>query len=210
MSINPDGDMGGPDYSDYRFETFHLEPKVEGDSQVDFNFSWDPLQETGGLKNNEVAEITYLEIQAASEPESVGTAGDTIETRGVLGANLNFSDLHVAGANNANLETQVNSGTQDTGGTNEIKSENSIFATFQAQGSGNTTEAGGGSAVTQVERDYRSLTGRGPVVDQTDKIHTVCRVITDDSSAFANGQIRGHLIYDVAELSDAGRQFSVP
>jgi hypothetical protein len=61
-----------------------------------------------------------------------------------------------------------------------------------------------------MERPWRQVTGRGPVLDSNDDIGVNSRLVVNDSIIGCVGQVRAHLVWDVAEVDDAGRAFSVP
>jgi len=59
-------------------------------------------------------------------------------------------------------------------------------------------------------RDYRSLTNRGPVLDSTDDISVYQSINVGDTITAFSGEVRIHMVWDVAEVDEAGRAFSVP
>jgi len=58
--------------------------------------------------------------------------------------------------------------------------------------------------------NYREIVGRGPVLDSSDDLTAVYDLEGEDVIVTFLGDISIQLIWDVAEVSDAGRAFSVP
>lgn len=213
------------DYSDFEYETFSIEHAGNGDPNLNVAraFQWEPLQQIGGLDVNEVAELVYMEISAAIEYEDEdgdqNLASDA-ELRGVIGANLDgVNDLHAHSNSRLQVvdEDEVNGTLAGQGGLSDLKNESRIFAPFNAYGSAPATSAANGagsngaSTVIQTNRNWRGLTGRGPVLDSSDDMSVVARLISGQTADISVvGSIRGHLVYDTAEVDDAGRAFSVP
>ena len=62
----------------------------------------------------------------------------------------------------------------------------------------------------EIVKNMRNLTGRGPVLDQTDDLTVASRAIASDTVLSPIFRVQVSCIWDVAETSDAGRVFSVP
>jgi len=98
MSMDMDMSGEGPtDYADYDYQVLRVEDKATNNSgsvNEQFLTTIEPLEAIGGLSNNEVAELVYMEVQATIEPEdeseSQGVA-TIAEYRGVIGANIDVS-----------------------------------------------------------------------------------------------------------------------
>jgi hypothetical protein len=183
-------------------------------------YNWNPLAQIGGLSNNEVAELVYAQIFAATEHEgnegSQTGAADS-EVRGVYGANFQSVDRLFAASNESLQITdeEVNDGQLDSVGSDQIN-DHRIFGIFNAYGalphfdSATGHASNGANPTTTYERNFRELYGRGPVVDSADSMAIGCQVICAQSDIPVQGTIRAHFVWDVAEVSDAGREFSVP
>lgn len=217
MSINPDsGAMANDtDYSDFEYQQIagHIELEDGGNVNGSAVHNIEPLEGGGGLDNNEVAELVYVQLTASVEVEAEnGGTGGHVEQRGVLGANLGQSrdtELESA-ANRVRLGEAGDPGSAivDTNSTSAdyetyTQVEDRIFVPF-------TVHSGdGGLKTTTFTRSWRDLTGRGPVLDATDDINIHHRLVKSGGGP-TQSVVRAHLVWDTAETSDAGRAFSVP
>lgn len=223
------------DYSDFEYQTVLIEnilnPEGEANPRGLYSAVIEPLDAIGGLDTNEVAELVYYELQVDIEPEGEGggdqTRSTAVEHRGVFGANLPEGGTMDFNGDEPNLTTidsadPVQIRGSSTGST-EINgaNEDGLFQQFAARGvypfddSGlETTQTGvsGGNVNNPLvyERNYRSLTGRGPVLDANDDIVVNAVLVGSDLISNVIGTVRLHLVWDTAEVDDAGRAFSVP
>lgn len=222
MSVNMDMDGTGTDYSDFQVQQVaieqQLQPSGQGARTFD-KFTVEPLEGVGGLSTNEVAELVYLEVQAGIEYDTEvddQNVGSQTEFRGVVGVNLpatgsTFTTRTNVRVDTENIETQ-NATNNNRGGTATDNARLAHFQTF----SGVPFDTGGGpggSGVTvgyRAEFSYRDLTNRGPVMDQNDDITPVTAMIADDLIISPTGNLRLHMVWDVAETEDSGRRFAVP
>jgi len=226
MSMDMSDMSGGmaSDYSEYEYQQFNIEHSTgrpPTNPLGDIVYQFDPLQEFGGLDNNEVAELVYSEIQVGLETEEEQadqTAASSIEARGFFGANFNSTNILIT--NDENTVQVVDSSGQNlligqNGGT---RSRDEIFTVYQVHGTqpfdGIADGTGGGGSLDDEKfvKNWRSLTGRGPVLDSNDSLAVAERLIASDKApdSTVRSQIRGHLVWDLAEVNDSGRQFSVP
>lgn len=223
------------DYSDFEYEQITAALEVTGDDAETTNpnayavHTFNPLDDIGGLDNNEVAELVYLEVNAYLEFEDEGAdqnVATTGETRGVVGINLSTGSR--ADFLNSNIGAEQTDGQAEIVDTfnnttdgqiavaNSTKSEDRILQLFSANGGqpfDDQTNGPGGSGSHdgfRAEKNWRQLTGRGPVIDQSDDFCIGQTVNVSDTIIGTVGTVRCHLVYDVAETSDAGRRFSVP
>lgn len=230
MSVNPDS-MAEVDYSDFDYQLAKARIQAEeaddstggGNVFIRTVFDVPVLDGVGGLDNNEVAELVYLETQAriryndASGDQNVASTG---RVAGAVGANLPSSTDAFPQARSGGTEgefvstqdiSQDNTTLTGTGGT-----EDRWFQQFEAQGSTpfddqtNGPGGAGGFQDFQAEKNWRNLTGRGPVLDSSDNMSIALELSVDDTILDANGICSVHMVWDVAETSDAGRAFSVP
>lgn len=212
MDMNMDGSHGNADYADYEYQTTRVEFKSTdntGNVALGFLQQIEPLADIGGLDSNEVAELVYLEVQASLEPEpesdSQGVASQA-ELRGLVGANIE------RGGGLSNLVNQE--------GSADIRvfdyGRNNVFQEFVSRGifpfDNAATGAGGGDVgpVSHYEKHWRQITNRGPVLDANDDISVSASMNVSDTNIDFQGIVSIKMIWDVAETSDAGRQFSVP
>lgn len=228
MSVNMDAD--GTDYSDFEYQTAALRTQVTPDDSVSTNprartvTSFEPLARIGGLDNNEVAELVYLETFADIEIEDEEVADQDVATtgelRGAVGINLPASDsafpesadvgfrgevVEAANIPEDNVTTRGNSRSDD-------RILQQYFSGFGLPFDDQTNGPGGSGTYNHfyAEKSYRSLTGRGPVLDANDDLSVSAAVNVSDSIIPIASNTRIHCVWDVAETSDAGRRFSVP
>lgn len=215
------------DYSEFEYQQFQIELEGAGDSSnpkvnVDGYYQFDPLQNIGGLNNNEIAELLYqrftVHVEAEGGQPSDQTRASSGEIRGTFGANLNDGDLLLTATENVDAQEATSSAGQ--GASFDFKgvtrSDNRIFSLLQStystpfEDGATGTGGSGGQQVVNFERSWRGLTGRGPVLDSTDDLTMNLRLIVNDTVINQTASIRGHLVFDTAEVDDAGREFSVP
>lgn len=231
MSISMGGDEDMTDYSSFKYQqvrgrlvidqpanTQGNSPRAVGITQVE------PLRSVGGLEQNEVAELVYLEVFANMEFESESAdqnVGQNTEHRGSVGINLPSNDAAFVndgdivdgkfGQNTDGLDT-------NTGNTRVqavTRSEDRILQMYKhhtgpAFDTGSGPGGGHSSDHFHATKNYREMTGRGPVIDASDDITLAQAVISGDILLEHRGVLTAHMVWDVAETSDAGRRFSVP
>lgn len=222
MSVNPDG-SGGVDYSDFEYQQIyhvHNHNSLSGDGAVSkIQTQTSPLRGIGGLDNNEVAELVYMEVQTFIEHaqgDNDQDVGSETQFSGVVGANLppQASILPNSGTSLDGTVIQSNNVTPTIEGSEN--SEDRVFQPFQMGKSpafdDQTNGPGGAGSMNtlSLERPWRSLTGRGPVLDSSDDMTIVTNLRQEDEVIEARGNVQVHCVWDIAETSDAGRAFSVP
>jgi len=223
-----EGAFEGSDYSDFEYQFVHAATSIRGigsDTNVGQGSlnRFDVLEGNGGLNNNEVAELVYYELQASTEFEDENVDQDvatSLQMRGTFGANLPNSGLagiHPPAGQIEDGEVFEESGDASTRvAFRREKVDNRIFQIFSAnQGvpfDDGTNGPGGSSSFNtfEAERNYRQLTGRGPVLDSTDDLNVFIDINAGDVVSQIRGEVRLHMVWDTAEVSDAGRAFSVP
>jgi hypothetical protein len=227
MSVTTDGDM--TDYSDYRTQMAIVELPVEvetaGDQDGRVSFSIEPLSSVGGLSNNEVAELVYLETEVAVEiedDEADQDVGTVIEHRGAVGVNLPASDSggFVRNTSTPSPERTVIDEPQDASyalaTSSSTVSDNKFlqqYMTYTGPPFDDETNGLGGGFSGQprtYEKSFRATHNRGPVLDQNDDIVVNMGFSAGDILSDFELIVRLTMYWDVAETSDAGRQFSVP
>lgn len=222
MSVNMD--MDDPvDYSDFRYQTLlaklDLVPSGQGAS-IGGAITAEPLEGAGGLDNNEVAELVNLKVLATVEIEDETDDQDVATTgslKGAIGANLplNAQAFTEGGVDITGDSFDLdNVGSSDVDGSSKV--DDRLFDEYQVSfGQPFDDEAnglgGGGSHENYLYSiNYRNMTGRGPVLDSTDDITIIQDINVSDSILLTSGETRVHMTWDIAEVSDAGRAFSVP
>lgn len=207
MEMN--GGSASTDYSDFEYQqTAHSVTLGDsGNVNATGGFQVEPLEGQGGLNTNEVAELVAMFVTVSVEYEGEeGTAPSDYECRGVIGANLGNNDSFELenGANSAEDGTLITGTSSNPSFASYVEAEDQIFIPVRHDGS---TE--GSPNTIQYERQWRELTNRGPVLDASDSIDTVLRLVKSGGNNM-RAVARLHLIWDTAEVSDAGRAFSVP
>jgi len=223
MSVSVNGHDSSTDYGDYEYQQLQVDAiqSPSGDqSESGHSVQVEPLGDIGGLANNEVAELVYIEVQATIRSID-GLADQNVATQanltGVVGANLDaerydLSDLATQGFGDAEAISSVS--TNQTSFFNSSRDE--IFQLFTAEHGlpfdDETNGLGGGAGQEGhvYEKNWRQMTGRGPVLDSNDSISVNMRLSQQDSILNAAGQVTVHMVWDVAQTDDAGRAFSVP
>lgn len=230
MSVNPDG-ADVTDYSDFEYQTIHAEVVAQeaddstgsGNIRIRSLFTSEPLDDVGGLDNNEVAELVAMEVEAditsldEDADQDVGSSG---RLQGVVGVNLPNNSSALPSVRGSQTEGEVissnnisesNINTNGLGGSDDRWLQ--VFnadAAFPFDDQTNGPGGGASHANFYAQKNYRQLVGRGPVLDSNDDITIASEFTAGDIIINVTGTVRVHLIWDVAETSDAGRRFSVP
>jgi len=238
MSINMDSmtEHGDTDYSDYEYQHLDFEHVELGDSNSERGIataSVEPLESRGGLETHQVAELVTQFTTVYVEPDNFGGVFETgnsapgnFEFRGVFGSDLDSSTDLISDQADGGRNTLV-SGT----GSTELFSEDGAqpqvivrghdktevfdhFAAIGTMGFEDETSGAGGGAMAQnysYKKDYRDDMGRGPILDSTDEIGIVSQLVKNNLTADGlSGHYRTTLVWDTAEVEDAGRKFGVP
>lgn len=215
---------GSVDYGDYRYQQanfLHKDNSEDGQSGNSYiQFSVEPLQSMGGLQPNEVAELVYLETIVTFEFEDEQgqqEAPQSIETRGVVGANLSSKNDEVQeGPLNGEFTVLEEAGSTDPSTSkSQTQAKDGVFQIYRLQGfpaykdGSSGTGGGADNPGFHGEKAYRDLTGRGPVLDANDEVTIISRLVAQHQFS-VQANIRIHMIWDTAETDEAGRAFSVP
>jgi len=235
--IDGHGDMdAGTDYSDFEYQHTRTAVELNADQSVDSNprstylFEYDPLAGLGGLANNEVAELVYQEVIAGVEVDTETgdqSAASAFQMRGGFGINLDPVSVDQVvpgsfggpspGTNSRVLEetdSAISSTIEGSYTADELLQQYEVNGVIPFSGEIADISSGAGGAgaidVMSHEKNWRELTGRGPVVNNDDELINIVSVNADNTVVDVNGFVRTHLVWDVAETSDAGRKFSVP
>jgi hypothetical protein len=225
MSMNMGGEGEGVDYSDFVSQMVVIETGLDATGQgarIRAAHNVEPLEGQGGLSANEVAELVYLETSAQVEwddetnDQNVATQG---EYRGAVGVNLPATDSAFPARTQVEGTGEIIS-TQNGDEPDIVRqyslTDNAYLQQFMAYATApfdDQTSGPGGSGSNEgfyAEKPYRSLTNRGPVLDQNDDITVLDSLIVGDSIIAQTGVLRLHMLWDVAETDDSGRRFSVP
>jgi len=225
----PDLDMNtamgsSEDYSDYEYQhfSFQIETQDEDNARSAGIVNFDPLQTLGGLDNNEVAELVGYELHATIEiEEETGVQNNegVAEFRGNFGANLSNQEGIVGGDGQGVIVDGevIDERSPDTTlvRVDKTNADDRIFQLFRADAGLPFSDANGRGGNASIEsfhttKNYRDLVGRGPVLDSTDDLSVRGVIACSDTVMRVAGRTRATLIWDLAEVSDAGRAFSVP
>lgn len=219
MNVDEESDYASFEYQQFQYEHSAV-PNINASNNplADVVFGFDPLQEVGGLANNEVAELVGHRITVGLENESEQSqSGDSsIEARGFFGANFDDTGLIIENSENTIDLLDSDGETTDSQSQGGVRSRDEIFEVYQVHGglpfSDPADGTGGSGDLSDLvyERNWRQTTGRGPVLDSNDTVTVANRLTAGDTETAVRMQMTGHLIWDIAETNDAGRQFSVP
>lgn len=204
-------------YTDFEHQQIQLDVTIQpnGDTNPSGQHirSYEPLEEFGGLEVNEVAELVHVELTADMEIEDetgTQTEDSTAEMRGVLGGNLPADlDAFVPTApldDGSEKFSRQKTGSAGFDIESATDSDPSKFMIFQAKGSLNDYTFDG----RVYNRHFRRIFGRGPVLRYDDGIDVAISANAGNTVVDFGGNVRAHLVWDVAETDEAGREFSVP
>lgn len=223
-------DGTAPDYSDFRYQHIMDEFLVEdpsGNARIQTGAVHEPLAGRGGLDVNEVAELVYMEVQVSIEFEDETGDQDTpsaTELRGTVGINLPEDRGFIDDDGIAMERDDTDPPGEARNATARVLSydatDDRVLQHFQDRAVGPFDTqlitdlqplAGGEADAGQVyTKNWRELTGRGPVLDSNDEISVSAVLATGSQGYEIIGNVRVHLVWDVAEVEDSGRAFSVP
>lgn len=230
MSFDLDTETSGSmgvDYGDFVYDTWQFEavgdPNGGGNnSEVRNQFvaEYDPLPGRGGLNANEVAELVYQELHVHIEHEDDTGDQDVSsesEFRGSFGINLNTVEDTLNGASGDEWQqVDTNDDQRFITIAGEAETRPEILQPFQCLGAipaddeTNGTGSNGSGSVEHYVKNWRNLTGRGPILDATDNVAIAGRIFANDTVLETSAVIHGHLVWDTFEVDEAGRRFSVP
>jgi len=227
ISIDDDMHDGPVDYSsfDYQHVTYQHESGGGNSGRTTIKTSVEPLQGAGGLDVNEVAELVGYNFEARFAGDGYGAlfSGDQLagsaEYRGAFGVNLPASTqplIENQGATGQSTIFDEDDGGSVTTATAFTDDDPAILEMFDIDLFGpyadTASGTGGGGGLTRVDRfkNWRAVTGRGPVLDAEDELAVVSRQVKNQMGVNIDGRVTVNLIWDVAEIDDAGARFSVP
>lgn len=227
--VGDDGEM--IDYSSFEYQHISLDHTEQGQNDANSRafVQLDPLQDSGGLDTNQLAELVAMRVTVDVSNDDFTTvegSPGTTQFRGVFGVNLNSGDdllrnteevalvdpsqnIEDNGAllfeRNSNAQIRITSHDKD-----EVFHHFQATATSPFDNAGASTGGGGGYTFQVETVAFRDLVGRGPVVDAGDNLSFVTQLVKNRVQAGAEGSVRMTLIWDVSEVNDAARRFSVP
>lgn len=228
MDMNMGTSSGAADYSDYAYQQVNFQTTVDQndingqDCNIRVQHEVEPLAGRGGLAQNEVAELVYFRLEARAADFSEDgdqDVGSHVVVFGTFGANLGATAEELNPADRGSATVFERNNMASNGGNTATKSDvdDRVFARFAHTSTppfDDQTNGPGGGGQTEPgdirEMHYRQVTGRGPVLDSTDDLTAVYDLEGEDLTVTFLGDISVYLIWDVAEVSDAGRAFSVP
>jgi hypothetical protein len=237
-------DSMGMDYGDVEVQTITATIRndnsesdfIDGNLKTSAALDFEPLSGVGGLDQNEVAELTYLEVYAKNEFEDVFANQEepaSAEFRGSVGINLPPSPAALIDHGSDPIPNQVDGTFFEKVDAQDGAEENGVIEAFGgsntddrylqhftaagsfgfAQGNVQDNIAGGGNGYSSVwhsEKHFRQLTHRGPVLDSQDNITCLLSLNAEGALPQHIGDLKCMLHWDVAETEDSGRRFSVP
>jgi len=230
MSINMDSTPNRDvDYSSYEYQHVDFQTRLTGsdDSASSVaSISVEPLEDRGGLDTNEVAELVsmyrWVHIELDGYGDNAPVNNGMIETRGSFGVDLDAETDLIGTDNLTQGETNILS-------TDDLTDE--ADATATANGSTNpaildhwnvSAHAGwedevnnvaAGASMNRSERTVhlRKDLGAGPVLDSSDNIGPVIKLIKNNTE-LADVQVHYGvtMVWDIATVDDAGSRFGIP
>lgn len=227
MPLNLDGENStmtqmGSEYADFEHQEaglFQSTGTFDGNPNTQSVAEFDPLEDVGGLSANEVAELVYMEVLATLEFEDENgdqNVATTAEIRGYVGANLNSPEQSTNSQDNVSTR-QVSGNVGGVQLSGSSITESGKFQIYGFAGAGlpsddQTNGAGGngGGHHFYAKKPFRKLMGRGPVLDQTDTMQIYQAINAGDSIMPVQGVTRVSLVWDTAEIDEAGQEFSIP
>jgi hypothetical protein len=187
----------------------------------------EPLENRGGLENDEVAEMVALRAYTSLGVERADNRSNTEpgrgNVRGVLGANLDEFDQLDEGENQAGTHTfleDVEGNFSDSGASNVDAASTDAPGIFYHHADGfspgfNDTAAGsgGGAGYSLMEAElinFRDLYGRGPILDASDEIVAITRLINEQNDFDWEFNLRASVVWDVSTIEDERKEFALP
>lgn len=222
-----DDENGMADYSDFEMQmvtaNVDVDPDTAGTSpRIQALTEIDPLAGIGGLSSNEVAELVYLETSAYIESDDEVAdqdVGTFAEYRGAIGVNLPAENEAFPASSNIEGDTTIistDAALEPFEAQAVSIADNAYLQQYEATHvppfDDEANGLGGGSASESyyAEKNWRQLTGRGPVFDQQDSLSILQNLVVGDVVYPVGGNVRLHAVWDVAEVDDAGSRFAVP
>lgn len=224
-----DAKGGVVDYSDFVYEHFNVLSvfsDATGGGAATVEWTQDPLESIGGLEPQQVAEIVAIYVSISA------TTGEPLQTTSALlpiqgqynayhGVNLEEAELPTQRPveNVGELVTNVSGWDDDAAdSTFELRSivEPAIF--WSANGfvhNAVNDDAGGWAHSAQgtipaVTREFRQMVGRGPVIEADDTLDWWLQLEIGNANTEPRIEIDQVTVYDLAEISDARVEFSIP
>lgn len=200
VQMNPES-SDEVDYSDFEYDQFLLTTSQDEDGNGTIVADFEPLSQQGGLRPNQVAEIVYIELNVAgtaAEADGGGDSLDTIEQRGTFGINLSEDSDVTSGSGGLEGEGEVVNGELVNNNVRQ-HTKPEVLIPYRVVSQNGAIH----------ERDFRNLTGRGPVIDANDDLTAVHTSVSEtaESTDFA---LQIHVVYDLFEIDDSRTAFSVP
>lgn len=219
------------DYADFRYQQGDVLLKMSkgtadnSEDRLVGAVDFEPLQGSGGLAPNQYAELVFLEAnfyvdRARQENETAQTEPSGAFATAAIGSNLDSRyDLPEYSNVGADGEILLDEDADDSQSEPFIaqttQTNDAVFGTLQLTStanfkSGSGMYGGGGSSESgNLERNFREITGRGPVLDQNDDLSVVISALANNNISDLQFHVQVYAIWDVAETDDAGRRFSV-
>lgn len=184
----------------------------------------EPLEDIGGLDQNEVAELIavvnpYTKVTADDFPEDSNNGPGNIDYRGSFGLNLDAQSDQVQDSGDRNFGTELQTGDGGAVKTNDVGylTDEAVLLPFEHVAPVQFAEAasgtgGGGATGVTVHNPlmFRDMVGRGPILDSADDVAVVSTINKNQTEFVAEGAFGATLIWDIATVDEAGRQFGIP
>lgn len=214
------------DYADFQHQNVVFRTTYTGGANTGAKAaqSVEPLEATGGLDVNEVAElvgISYSVVVGLQDQDQVldgNTNPGTISAQGSIGINIDDTSDLVLGNANVGGETQPLEGNDDViSGFVTTTDKDEIIDTYRMQqtpGFDDDVNGAGGGGSNHVYGpqvwNLRELFGAGPVLDGNDDLGHVVQLTADQTDADFAAHVDARLIWDVALVENARNKFGLP
>mgnify|MGYP007131710429 FL=1 len=189
MNTNSDASV---DYSDFEHQHGEFRSNVDNPTNNSSSYistqSVDVIEDRGGLDNDEVAELVAVRAYTTlgiDDPGAVGGdfAPGKLEYRGVLGANRGARDKLDSDTGTGREESEANEGDiADFNPQVNTFTRSGVFYHWDSQlhtpfedGAAGAGGAGSFSGNDAELVNFRSLFGRGPILDQSDDVTAATR-----------------------------------
>lgn len=199
------------DYTDLVSEYFAINWQIDGSGSAVVRGEFEPLAERGGLRSNQYAELVHSKLVAGMTGDQGNTSNfnaEGTEMRGVLGVDISPND-DITGTQpqfNGNVgdfsfPTSNQPADPDLSTKLDTDIAPEVFDWFRMVNAQEHT----------TERHYRSLYGRGPVLDPEDEMNVYTTSVHDGTSGSDQDvTVIVECTWDLAEGDDAREQFSLP
>lgn len=212
------------DYTNFEYEHHEVSAHPDGPTgtgEAFINYSADPLADRGGLESDEVAEVVAIlaTVDAIDDTGVSGTTPARVNWGATFGIDLAEEEVPVASARDPGELGTNDAGFDADSGASSFALRSVINPAVLYSLTGDVispqvegTGAGSGGTDDQytVERLYRQMVGRGPILDPTDSLDWWVHVAIENVAQDLHLHLSQTTVYDVATVDESRRKFSLP